>query len=91
MQIVLDDQTSGYVSADYIEYTYKLDEAKTLEELQAEIQAQENAQKQAEEDEADAGETQDATDAQDTSDDQGTDDVQLERPGQSVWQNLSPP
>ena len=63
VQIALDDQTSGYVSADYIEYTYKLDEAKTLEELQAEIQAQEDAQKQAEEDEADAGETQDATDA----------------------------
>ncbi len=75
VQIALDDQTSGYVSADYIEYTYKLDEAKTLEELQAEIQAQEDAQKQAEEDEADAGETQDATDAQDTSDDQGTDDA----------------
>lgn len=81
VEIALDDQTSGYVSADYIEYTYKLDEAKTLEEIQAEIQAQEDAQKQAEEDAA-AEAAQDTTDDQDASDGQYTDDDQDTTDGQ---------
>lgn len=71
VEIALDDETSGYVSADFIEYTYKLDEAKTMEEIQAEIQAQEDAEKQAQEEAATA-----ETDSPDDSDDQSTEDDQ---------------
>ena len=71
VEIALDDETSGYVSADFIEYTYKLDEAKTMEEIQAEIQAQEDAEKQAQEEAATA-----ETDSQEDSDDQSTADDQ---------------
>lgn len=78
VEIALDDATSGYVSADFIEYTYDLDEAKTIDEIQAEIQAQQEAQKQAEEaaaeDNADTDQSEQDTEDQSAADDQNTDD-----------------
>lgn len=83
VEIALDDETSGYVSADFIEYTYKLDEAKTMDEIQAEIQAQEDAEKQAQEEAAAAAAAED--DSQDDSDDQSAADDQNSADGQDDY------
>ena len=67
IQIELDDGTSGYVSADYVEYTYSLDTAKTMDEIQAQIEAQ-RAKEEAEQEAA-------AEENGQTSDDGSTDDA----------------
>ncbi len=83
VEIALDDETSGYVSADFIEYTYKLDEAKTMDEIQAEIRAQEDAEKQAQEEAAAAAAAED--ESQDDSDDQSAADDQNSADGQDDY------
>ena len=80
VQIALDDQTSGYVSADYVEYTYDFNTAKTMEQIQAEIEAEQQAEDDQTLDEQDAADDQtdyDTDDSQDSSDDQdsGSGDV----------------
>lgn len=69
IQIALDDSTSGYVSAEFIEYTYNMDEAKSIEEIQAEIQAEEDSKDETADDSDDAM----ADDSQETTDDDETD------------------
>ena len=79
VQIALDDQTSGYVSADYVEYTYDFNTAKTMEQIQAEIEAEQQAEDDQTLDEQDAADDQtdyDTDDDQDSEDDQSTDDSQ---------------
>lgn len=73
IQIALDDENSGYVSADYVEYTYSFDTANTMEEIQAQIEAQRAEEEaQAEQDAAEAGEDQSSDDS--TQDDGTGDD-----------------
>ena len=71
IQIALDDSTSGYVSADYIDYTYDLDTAKSMEQVQEEIASQQTADSQ--EDSQDTTDDQTTDGSEDTADDQTAD------------------
>ena len=81
IQIALDDSTSGYVSAEFIEYTYNMDEAKSIEEIQAEIQAEEDSKDETADDSDDAM----ADDSQETTDDDETDADQDSSDNQSGY------
>lgn len=81
IQIALDDSTSGYVSAEFIEYTYNTDEAKSIEEIQAEIQAEEDSKDETADDSDDAM----ADDSQETTDDDETDADQDSSDNQSGY------
>ena len=70
IQIALDDENSGYVSADYVEYTYSFDTAKTMEEIQAQIEAERAEEEaQAEQDAAADQSSDDSTQDDGTGDD----------------------
>ena len=81
VQIALDDSTSGYVSAEFIEYTYNLDEAKSIEEIQAEIQAEEDSEDETADDSDDAI----ADDSQETTGDDQSDTDQDSSDNQSGY------
>lgn len=72
IQIALDDENSGYVSADYVEYTYSFDTANTMEEIQAQIEAQ-RAEEEAQAEQA-AAETGADQSSDDSTQDDGTGD-----------------
>ena len=70
IQIALDDENSGYVSADYVQYTYSFDTAKTMEEIQTQIEAERAEEEaQAEQDAAADQSSDDSTQDDGTGDD----------------------
>lgn len=71
IEICVDEELTGFVSAEFVEYTYNLDTAKTIEQLQAEADAA-NAASQDEEEEQDfeSEDTDDEADIQDDTEEQ---------------------
>ncbi len=75
VQIALDDETNGYVSTEFVDDTYAFATAKSMEQIQAELDAKAAEEKAAEEQARQEQESADEAEAEDASDDsQSTED-----------------
>ena len=74
VQIALDDETNGYVSTEFVDDTYAFATAKSMEQIQAELDAKAAEEKAAEEQARQEQESADEAEAEDASDDSSDSD-----------------